>query len=226
VSSTFAEYAGGASARLRSTAARMTAGRRLGRERFSLAGREYGYEVHAYNQTWTNERAVELALALDALRRHPSEDVLELGNVLGHYVARSHDVVDKYEQAPGVINSDVLDFQPGRRYSLVVSISTLEHVGFEEEVADPSKPARVVEHLSKLLARGGELLFTFPLGYNTALDEQLRAGALPFSEVAYMRRISSSNRWVEARADEVIDADFGKPYPRANALVVARRRGS
>jgi len=226
MSPTLGEYAGGITARLRSAAARMTARRRLGRERFVLAGREYGYEVRAYNQTWANERAVELALALDALRRHASGDVLELGNVLGHYVERRHDVVDKYERAPGVINCDVLDFHPGRRYSFVVSVSTLEHVGFEEEVADPGKPARVVDHLSRLLASGGEMLFTFPLGYNSALDEQVRAGSLPFSELSYMRRISSDNRWVEADGKELREVRYGEPYPSANALVVARLRAS
>jgi hypothetical protein len=224
VSPTLAEYARGTSARLRSTVALMTAGRRLSRQRFVLGDREYAYEVHGYNETWTNERAVELAVGFDALRRHVGEEVLELGNVLGHYIERKHDVVDKYERAPGVTNCDVLDFYPARRYRLIVSISTLEHVGLEEEVVDPGKPARVVDHLASLLDGGGEMLFTFPLGYNAALDEHVRSGALSFSQVRYMRRVSSDNRWVETGVDDVADAAFGKPYPRANALVIARKR--
>jgi hypothetical protein len=221
---TLVENAGGAAARAHATVRRVTAGRRLRRESFALAGHEYRYEVHTYNQTWTNERAVELALALDALRRHPPEDVLEVGNVIGHYVRRRHAVVDKYERGPGVLNADALDFRPARRYRLIVSISTLEHIGFEEEVADPGKPARVVDHLATLLTIGGEMLFTFPVGYNTALDEQLRVGSLKFSEVHYLRRVSSDNRWREASLNEVVDVTYGEPYPSANALVIARVR--
>jgi hypothetical protein len=224
MSPTLAESAGGAVARVREAADRITAGRRLARERFVLDGREYPYEVHAYNATWRNERAVELALAFDMLRAQPARDVLEVGNVLRHYVRGQHDVVDKYERADGVVNADILDFHPGRRYQLIVSISTLEHVGFEEEVADPGKPARVVEHLTALLDDGGEMLVTFPLGYNPALDEHVRARRLPFSELRYLRRVSRGNRWVQAQASEVVDARYGEPFPSANALVVARTR--
>jgi hypothetical protein len=38
-------------------------------------------------------------------------------------------VLDKYEQAPGVINEDVVSFSPPQKYDLIVSVSTLEHVG-------------------------------------------------------------------------------------------------
>ena len=71
--------------------------------------------MHDYHYTWLNERAVEVALALDLLERHPGASVLEVGNVLGHYVPFEHTVVDKYEQAPGVLNEDVADLDLGRR---------------------------------------------------------------------------------------------------------------
>jgi hypothetical protein len=35
-------------------------------------------------------------------------------------------VVDKYEKDVGVINEDIVDFQPGRSYELIISISTLD----------------------------------------------------------------------------------------------------
>ena len=77
--------------------------RARGREHGSFAwdGARLPYFVHDYHYTWLNERAVEVALALDLLERHPGASVLEVGNVLGHYVPFEHTVVDKYEQAAG-----------------------------------------------------------------------------------------------------------------------------
>src|SRR5258706_16453686 len=46
------------------------------RETFSALGRDYSYFYHLYNVTWKNERAVEIAVALDFLEQHPSENVL------------------------------------------------------------------------------------------------------------------------------------------------------
>src|SRR3954451_22447894 len=76
---------------------------------FVVDGRERRLFVHRYNETWRNERAVEVPLVVEALDAHP---VLEVGNVLGHYGHCGHTVVDKYERAPGVLNVDVLDFAP------------------------------------------------------------------------------------------------------------------
>jgi len=97
------------------------------------------------------------------VRQHPDERILEVGNVLAHYYPHQHDVLDKYEQAPGVMNGDVVDFRPGKLYDLIVSISTLEHVGWDEEPRDPLKFLRGVEHLTTLLAPGGRMLVTLPI---------------------------------------------------------------
>ena len=35
----------------------------LGRQNFTFRGREFPYFVHPYNQTWANERAVEIPVA-------------------------------------------------------------------------------------------------------------------------------------------------------------------
>jgi SAM-dependent methyltransferase len=195
------------------------------RRRFRLAERDYGYFVARYNDTWANERAVELPIILNYLRS-AGGDVLEVGRVLDHYIDRPHDVVDRYEMAPGVINEDVLDFGPDKRYALIVTISTLEHVGFDEDVRDPDKPARAVRHLRSLLRPDGRLVVTIPLGYNPDLDQRLLSGSLKFDEVRYMKRVSRTNRWREASAAEVAGAKYASPYREANALVVAVARAT
>jgi hypothetical protein len=200
-----------------------------GRRTFECQGKIYKYLFRRYNTTYANERAVEIPIAMAAVRQHPEERVLEVGNVLAHYYPHHHDVLDKYEQAPGVTNGDVVDFQPGKLYDLIVSVSTLEHVGWDEEPRDPPKFLRGVEHLTSLLAPGGKLLVTLPIGYNTALDGFLQEGRVPFTSTAYLMRISDDNQWREASWEEVRDVKFSPARrnalgmgvgQRANALVI------
>jgi SAM-dependent methyltransferase len=197
---------------------------RLLRRRFAFAGQSYPYFVHPYLTTWRTERCVEIPLALEALERHLGGHMLEIGNVLAHYGRGGHDVVDKYERGEGVLNVDVLDHRPSESYDLVLAVSTLEHVGFDEpETLDPEKPGRALEHLVGLLAPGGELLVTIPLGYNPHVDEALAAGGLRFDDLGFLKRVSSST-WREVTAGEVATARYGKPYPFANALAIGVRR--
>jgi SAM-dependent methyltransferase len=199
--------------------------RRLRPGKFTFAGAEYRYFVHAYNETWRNERAVELPIVLRAVDEHRGARVLEIGNVLAHYGRAGHDVVDKYEAAPGVRSVDVVELQAPEPYDLVVTISTLEHVGFDEDVRDPDKPRQAVERMAGALAPGGTLLVTVPLGYNDALDRDLRAGRIEFDELRFLKRISSDNRWLEVTESEVEGVAYGAPYKWANGLAVGIRRG-
>jgi hypothetical protein len=190
---------------------------------FELAGERYRYHSAAYNTTWRNERTVEVPVALRFMQRHAAGRGLEVGNVLGHYGARGHDVLDKYERAPGVTNADVMDFEPSARYRAIVAISTLEHVGFDEEPRDPDKAPRALERLASWLEPGGALLVTLPLGYNPALDERLWAGALRFDDLRCMRRVGADNRWRETGAAEVRGSRYGAPHPWANAVAFGFR---
>lgn len=203
------------------------AGRRYGNATFDFLGSSHAYFIHPYHRTWTTERAVEIPIALHALSGlREGADVLEVGNVLSHYpdglrlVPRfRYTVVDKFERAPGVVNEDILEFTPPRRIDLVLSISTLEHVGWDEG-KDPGRWRAAVARLVDSLAARGRLLATMPVGYNPDVDRCLREGKLPFDDVHYLKRISRDNRWREAPLDEVKEAKYGSPYPSANAILV------
>jgi hypothetical protein len=193
---------------------------------FTFEGRQFPYLRHSYNVTWTNERAVEVPLALAALRAAQGRSVLEIGNVLSHYAGVSHDRLDKYEKSHGVVNADVVDYRPGHPYDLILSISTMEHVGFDERPREPGKLGRALNNVVEMLAPGGRLLVTMPLGYNPEVSKLLDIGTGPFNHVGFLRRISKDNRWVEASWDEVKGAKYGDPYGAptvsASAIVVAR----
>jgi hypothetical protein len=186
---------------------------------FALDGQIYPYFFHGYNGAWSSERTVEVPVIRRLLEPGEPRRVLEVGNVLSHYLDIQHDVVDKYEQAPGVTNEDVVDFAPDVPYDLIVSISTLEHVGWDELPRDESKVARAVDHLLTLLAPGGRLAFTVPLGYNPGVRRMLEAHRRTWQQ-SYLLRVSIDNDWRQATWDEVKDAHYGQPYGCANAVAV------
>ncbi len=197
--------------------------RPLPRGSFRFAGRRYRYLRHPHNDASNNERTVEVPIAARFLDRHRGGRVLELGNVLGYYERPWHEVLDKYERAPWVLNGDVGEFVPDGRYDAVVSVSTLEHVGFDEDVRDADKPVRALERMVSWLNPGGRCLVTVPLGYNASFDERLWSGVLRFDELRFMRRMSRANRWREAAAEDVRDVRYGEPFSCANAIAVGVR---
>lgn len=179
---------------------------------FSFAGERYRYFRHPYNVTWSNERSVEVPLARALVRRHAGRRILEVGDVLWNYGPITHDVVDKYERRPGIINADVVDFRPDERYDLIVSISTLEHVGWDEE--EPHEPERSISAFENLknncLARGGTLMITVPLGWNSDMDWYLRDGRIQFDEARYLKP-DHAGRWREVEAADAWRAVENRP---------------
>jgi SAM-dependent methyltransferase len=216
------ELAGGALARAAELGGYLTTGKRHRRQTFAFDGRTYHYHSALYNTTWINERTVELPIVIDAMGRRSGSRILELGNVLAHYGASRHTVVDKYESARDVHNVDVVDFSDEQGFDLIVSISTVEHIGFDEDVKDPDKPARAMRHLAGMLRPGGEGLVTIPLGYNPTLDERLLGADPAFGELCGLRRVSADNRWEQMSIQSLRETRYGTPYPSANGLIVAR----
>ena len=186
---------------------------------FLFQGSEYEYFHHPHNATWQNERAVEVPIVRRAIDEAGDVRVLEVGNVLGHYTRHDHDVVDKYEPGRNVLNVDILAFRTNERYDLIVSISTLEHVGWDDDQRDPGKIPRVVSHLRSLLAPGGRAIVTLPLGYNRYLDELHQAGRIDFDHERCLLRVDRT-RWREVERANLGAPAYGMPFPGANGLVI------
>jgi len=199
--------------------------------RFVVDGREYDYLWHPFESTWRSERAVEIPIGLAELRNADPRRTLEIGNVLRKYTSppARHLVVDRYEHAPGVINADALTYSGGP-YDLIVSISTLKHIGYDEEPRDAARAVRAVEHLRGLLRPEGTMLATIPIGYNRDLDDALRDGSLD-ARVSHLAR-TGRLRWeqLDAETSRAIyglpwpgaGVAYGWPWPGANVLAVAR----
>lgn len=196
---------------------------------FTFQQNKYKYFYHKYNTTWRNERAVEIPIVWDIMKKSKGT-VLEVGNVLSHYFTFQHDIVDKYEKAEGIINIDVVDISPSKKYDLIVSISTLEHVGWDENPSDSKKILsenkkiiHAIEKLKGLLNPNGKIVVTMPLGYNLDLDELLKSGELKFTQQFFLKRVSKDNRWVETDWKGVKNLKFNSPFPFGNGLIVGVR---
>lgn len=189
----------------------------FGARSFVFSGQTHRYYLHHYSLD--NERIVEVALARDFLHGKHGK-TLEVGNVLSHYFSFPHNIVDKYEHAPGVTNEDIVTFSPQEKYDFIVTLSTLEHVGWDEQPRKPEKIEIAINRLKEMLKDGGKMLVTMPLGYNSHVDRLLNDRRTGFSEVRYMLRISSDNQWREASWDEVSRVKYGAPFRCANAIMV------
>jgi SAM-dependent methyltransferase len=187
---------------------------------FTFQGETYTQFWHRYNSTWRNERAVEIPIIRAVVRKSPGARILEVGNVLSHYGPVSHDVIDKYEKAEGVVNEDICNYAPVKRYDLILSLSTLEHIGWDEQPRRPEKILHAFENLKCLLAPGGRILVTLPLGYNGPMDQWLREGKIAFTRQFYLKRISPANVWREVGWNHVQNARYDDSVPTARELLI------
>jgi len=203
---------------------------------FTFQGTQYHYYYSLRNVTWLDERCVEIPIIMQFVDRYRSKKILEIGNVLTNYFRVEHEVLDKYEVANGVINQDVVSFKSNHKYDLIVSISTLEHVGWDENPRDDTKIPRSIENLKSLLNKNGRIVITLPLGYNTTMDKLLNDGIIKFTEQYYLKRISKGNKWIEVQSlIEVQGAKYGQSFGAknfkfgqsygANSLVIGIIRG-
>ncbi len=190
---------------------------------FEYCGHRLKYFRHTYNLAYQNERKIEIPVAEWFLRaQRQGARILEVGNVLRNYGFRQErDICDKYDSSPGLINEDVIDFSPSEKYDAIISISTLEHVGWDEAERDPGKIPVAIKNLRDNCMRpGGTMLVTLPVGYNAYFDEYLRLKDDLFSERHFLKRISADNVWEQVEYAKVASSKFGEPYNNANALFI------
>ena len=192
----------------------------LGPKTFVFQGRTYSYFYNTYNGTWKNERVIEVPIIWQIVKHCVGKKILEVGNVLSHYFPVDHDILDKYEKANDVINQDVVDFSPPKKYDLIISISTLEHVGWDETPKEPYRVLRAIDNLKNLLTSNGRIVVTIPVGYNAELDRLLRNGAIDFSEMYCLKRTSPYNNWVETGGNALCQVKYDFSIPSANAVVI------
>jgi hypothetical protein len=194
---------------------------------FRCFGQEYSYFIHPYNATWRNERAVEIPILLRFLKEHEDKRILELGNVSEYYLLSSrnpqvHEVVDKYENSPSVINQDFLDYKPSKPFQAFVSISTFEHIGWDEPIKNEKKVESALKHIASVIDSKGSTLVTFPLGYHPYLDQLVKQGQHGFKQMTCLIRVNKANDWQEVDVKDALGRPYGSKFQAANAIFVGK----
>jgi hypothetical protein len=184
---------------------------------FTYRSKPVDYFTGIYNNAFANERSVEVALVLNALDEHRGS-MLEVGNVTGHYIRIPRlVVVDKYEKGPYVRNEDIVNHRG--KYDLIVSISTFEHIGYDEKHKDPKKFSRAVNHCYKMLKKGGQMIITIPASYNKNITSKVLM-RLPKHTTTCYKRITIANNWENCCLYDCLRKEYGYPYNNANGLII------
>jgi hypothetical protein len=193
----------------------------LRRRRFRWRGRAFEGFYHPYNITWAGERLVEIPIIRSYFCENKPFRVLEIGNVLSHYFKVDHPIVDKFEQGEGVLNSDILEFRPDECFDLIVSISTFEHIGFDDDASEPSgdKILRAISKCREMLSREGLFVLTVPLGYNPDLDRLITSGDISASRQSFLIRTGFSE-WEECSLELAVLHPYRSRFPYANSIGV------
>ncbi len=186
---------------------------------FVLDGKKYHYFINRYNAL-NSERAVEIPFTIEFLKqnRYKQKRVLEIGNVLSHYFDFDHKIVDKYEKENFVDNIDIIDFSPKEKYQIIISVSTIEHVGFDEPIKEVGKSKKAIQKIISLLDRGGIALITVPLRYNPEIDSIIQNKEIKFSKTYFLKRYSNFNLWKQTSMKDAMQHVYGSRYPAANAV--------
>jgi len=175
------------------------------------------YKKPGYNNPDKNERAVELALAFYFCKKTP--EIVELGAVLPYYINATHSVYDLHDPYKNCIR---INLENLNKYSLVdknvVSISTLEHVGFDnyanQAIRQPTANwANGIKIFEKIQQEAKSYLITLPIGYNSGLDEECKK--LP--NAILLKRINEDNDW--ERTDSW-SHKYNNPFFAANGLCI------
>jgi hypothetical protein len=191
---------------------------------------EFPYFYALHNETFKNERAVEVPIAMNYVAKYSGRRVLEVGNVLSHYFNFSHTIIDKYEKGNSILNFDITEYRSNDKYDLIITISTLEHVGWDEYARygnnttanhkDPELLLTAISNLKRILNKNGTIIATMPLGFNIYLDSLIESQKTGFSEVYFLKRISKDNKWIQVPYAEVKGAKYSDPYPCANGVII------
>ena len=187
---------------------------------FQYQGKKLPYFRHKKSLTWINERAIEIPIIMDYIHNSSAKTILEVGAVLPHYYpALQKEVIDKFEIGPGISNEDVVTFTPHKKYDLIVSISTLEHVGFDDDIKDPLGIIKALNNLKlNCLQKGGKMVITIPIGYNKDVDGHLFTNNLGFNEEYFFKKKNVFNTWKEISKEEAKKIEYSGFH--AKAIVV------
>lgn len=195
---------------------------------FTFNKKKYKYFYHLYNRTVAGERIIEIPMAKKILIENKNKDILEVGNVMSHYIHTDYPILDKYEKGRNVINKDVVNFKLHKKFDLILSVSTMEHVGYSKRYWEPSKPEKFskgIANLKKHLKTDGILFVTLPLFYNEYITNLILKKKDPFERRYFMKRTSYFNEWKQISFEDAMKGNsYEGHFANANILFIGEYR--
>ncbi len=118
------------------------------KRQFVYKKRRYDYCLEKYNLSWRSERTLEIPIIQQLIKDNSELNILEIGCVLKHYRSSPKNnwiIIDKYEKFDNVINKDIVDYKPDKKFDLIVSVSTIEHIGIDDGGIILDKPKDAID---------------------------------------------------------------------------------
>jgi len=176
----------------------------------------------------SSERAIEIPLAIDFLSNYAQQDpITELGCVLPYYILKrgSHNVYDLTDKHPQCTRCDLRTLNDNDLKGVVVSISTLEHLGLAEYGIEKGSTDEGVALLKRILADARKYFITVPIGYNKTLDDFI-LGSCDLGECYVARTRNNPEEW-EVVAKTALTNEMKKfgTYLKANTICVFIKTG-
>jgi len=197
---------------------------RMDLEYFSFEGsdKKYKYFIHNYNMGYFcrrySERTVELALADEWLNICP--DSWEIGAVTPYYwPKRVLNVIDPTDTHQLVnYHGSLFDFDLSGKDLLL--ISTIEHIGQPQYGLEEKVDA--VQALEKIAAEADNFLISFPVGWNSLLDDFVfSGGADGLCNVRFLAR-NKYELW-ESIPSKYARLPYAGGKPWANSVAILER---
>ena len=185
---------------------------------FTVNNKIYKYKLTRHRST-DNERVIEIPYVCSFIKTNKNQKLLEVGNTLSNYFNIKHVIIDKYETGKNIVNVDIVKYTTKNKYDLIISVSTIEHIGYDEPIREYGKVLKAIQKLIQLLNKNGKLIITVPLNYNPEINEIIIGKKMKFSDVYFMKRISWFNNWVETTQDDALKCAYNSKYSAANVVV-------
>jgi hypothetical protein len=166
---------------------------------FIYKNKEYNYFNHHHNNTYINERRVELSLMVEFMKNVKS--FLEIGCVSPYYFDLNHPVYDLSDDHKRAINIDADNISLNDN---ILSISTLEHFGLGD-YNNPKEKNKAINFFKKITSLGVKCLITWALGYNLELDDFIFKN---FKNASFICRDNFEKQtWKQKTLEELNDVD-------------------
>jgi SAM-dependent methyltransferase len=136
------------------------------------AGKHVRLDVHSLLTGITSERLVEYDfLARNLMSSRRSAAILDVGSAGSALAQAMREFgsrwqvlgIDLVQGCDAMMDSRSAGFRDGA-FDQVISISTIEHIGFDRSVSDKSGDAKAMKEIFRVLKKGGTAIITVPYG--------------------------------------------------------------